>query len=266
LIHIFRVTLLDMATLTPEQNQAKWLLMSVVDKNGLVNIGRKSPNGKDYSDLSQCWAHTTSSSSSGYGQKMVRGKPWGLHRLSWWVHNGFPDETHDFWKTRQFEISHQCDNKACVNPDHLRLVSCSANKKEAVTRVRVLKEPKERVRVTVACYGCRADGHHACVGFPCSECVKHGTECIKEEPTVKPQAFAPGHGAGENNIKAVLSSEQVIAIRARKMAGLAYGGLKELAKEYPDVTYVTLQAILGRRDYRKADKPPGWDAWFDANK
>jgi hypothetical protein len=83
---------------------------------------------------------------------------------------------------------------------------------------------------------------------------------------VKPQAFAPGHGAGENNIKAVLSSEQVIAIRARKMAGLAYGGLKELAKEYPDVTYVTLQAILGRRDYRKADKPPGWDAWFDANK
>jgi hypothetical protein len=50
------------------------------------------------------------------------------------------------------------------------------------------------------------------------------------------------------------------------MAGLGYGGLKELAKEYPDVTYVTLQAILGRRDYRKVDKPPGWDAWFDANK
>jgi len=83
---------------------------------------------------------------------------------------------------------------------------------------------------------------------------------------VKAQAFAPGHGAGENNIKSILTSEQVISIRARKMAGLAYGGLKEIAKEYPDVTYVTLQAIVYRRDYRKTDKPPGWDAWFDANK
>lgn len=221
-----------MAALTPEQERMLALLMSVIDKNGVMNVGRKSPNGvKDYSHLSQCWSHTTSVSSNGYGQKQMLGKMWNLHRLSWWLHNGCPTESHDFWQSRKFEVSHLCDNKACANPGHLTLETCKKNKMDAVERVRVAKPKKEK---------------------------KVG------DYKATPGSFTVGHGAGDDNIKAILTSEKVIAIRARKMAGLGYGGLKELAKDYPDVSYVTLQAILGRKDYRKNDKPPGWDEWFSA--
>ena len=77
----------------------------------------------------RCWLWGGATSSSGYGvlQKGKRGE--GLvraHRLSYEIHNG---------KIPQgMLVLHSCDNKLCVNPDHLSCGDYSRNIKEAWER------------------------------------------------------------------------------------------------------------------------------------
>lgn len=70
-------------------------------------------------------------------------------------------------------------------------------------------------------------------------------------------AFKPGNGAGENNIKSKLSTEIVLTIRTRFMKGVPYGALLKWAEEY-NISYITIQAIVGRKGYRKDENPEGW--------
>ena len=234
-------------------------LMSVIDKNGLINLGRivTKTDGTiiDYSTLSQCWNHTTGKSSNGYGQICINHKTQNLHRLSYWIHNGCPDMSN-----RKKHVCHSCDNPDCANPDHLSYKSAKENIEEAVSRIRIIKPKKTPIRTTVACNNCRADTHHKCDGFPCSQCLKKDIECIKEEHVVTSGAFKKGQTSGENNIKCKNPSTTIYEIREKVMKGLEYGGLKNLLKNYPDISYTTLQAIVGRETYRTEPEatPPGW--------
>lgn len=76
---------------------------------------------------------------SGYGLASIRGRSTGAHRVSWEIHNGpIPSG---------MVVRHDCDNKPCVRPDHLRLGTPGENSADLVargTKGRHLREPRIR--------------------------------------------------------------------------------------------------------------------------
>ena len=76
-----------------------------------------------------CWEWTGATNrNGGYGQIGVRGKIIRAHRLSWvWVNNKIPKDMH---------VLHKCDNRVCVNPDHLFLGTQKDNMQDCVRKGR----------------------------------------------------------------------------------------------------------------------------------
>ena len=80
-----------------------------------------------------CWVWVGSITGSGYGflhygTKTER-KPYRAHRLSWELHYGvIPD---GLW------VLHKCDNRKCVNPDHLFIGDRSDNMRDCAEKGRV---------------------------------------------------------------------------------------------------------------------------------
>lgn len=73
-----------------------------------------------------CWLWKGSFGPSGYGQFKAFGKMVGAHRFALELYKG------PIPKGKQ--ALHSCDNKACVNPDHLRVGTHTENMAEASSR------------------------------------------------------------------------------------------------------------------------------------
>ncbi|MBC22303.1 MAG: hypothetical protein CMJ32_00095 [Phycisphaerae bacterium] len=88
----------------------------------------------------ECWEWTGAVMSNGYGvikegspsRKMIT-----AHRVSAAIHFG-PLKPSDV-------VCHSCDNRRCVNPDHLRIGTQSENIREAVARGRYVRRRHARV-------------------------------------------------------------------------------------------------------------------------
>ena len=70
---------------------------------------------------SGCWLWTASIDTGGYGQIKKTDRLVHAHRVSWELHNGPIPEGLD--------CLHQCNTRACVNPDHLWLGTAIDNMK-----------------------------------------------------------------------------------------------------------------------------------------
>lgn len=72
----------------------------------------------------------------GYGRMVVARVDIRAHRLSHWIHRGpIPDDV---------AVLHHCDNRLCVNPDHLYLGSQTENMRDASSRKRLRPPLGER--------------------------------------------------------------------------------------------------------------------------
>jgi hypothetical protein len=91
--------------------------------------------------LTGCWLWTHSFSEDGYGKmpRKVEGER-AAHRISWRLARGaIPEGLH---------VLHKCDNRACVNPDHLYLGTNTENIGDMIRRKRhrTVLSPEETLR------------------------------------------------------------------------------------------------------------------------
>lgn len=73
-----------------------------------------------------CWLWTGAPTKKGYGQFKYQDMNLKAHRVSYALWKGELDE--------ELCIMHECDNKICVNPDHLEQGTTSKNTSDAYTR------------------------------------------------------------------------------------------------------------------------------------
>lgn len=87
----------------------------------------------EYRNLGPCipWRKKTGEIGKGYGQTKYEGELVNKHRAAYCNAHGV---TLSELKEKKLVIRHKCDNKACINPEHLEAGTHQENMKDVVRR------------------------------------------------------------------------------------------------------------------------------------
>jgi hypothetical protein len=75
-----------------------------------------------------CWIWQKSCFVDGYGQTSLKGKKVRAHRLSYFLFKGI--------NPGKLYVCHTCDNRKCINPDHLWLGTAKKNTQDSIIKGR----------------------------------------------------------------------------------------------------------------------------------
>lgn len=170
--------------------------MRFVDKNGPISL---TADGN-------CWQWTGGIRGNGYGQFWYKGTNRKASRVSYELFVDDPGKNF---------VLHKCDNRLCVNPDHLFLGDHTANMEDRNIKGRLATGDRNGSRLHPECLA-RGDNHWA-----------------RKHPEIR---------QGENNGRAVLTEMDVRKIRSEYAAGIKRS---DLAKRYK-LTWRTIDLIVKR--------------------
>lgn len=74
-----------------------------------------------------CWVWQGTKRSNGYGVTVYRGKQTTTHRAMFEIHHGVELNS-------EMEVDHTCNNRGCINPQHLEAVTHVENMKRGLDR------------------------------------------------------------------------------------------------------------------------------------
>lgn len=89
-----------------------------VEERFLAKVDKSGANG--------CWNWTAAGRGNGYGTIKIDGKARDAHRVA-----------HEMWIgeiPKGMVVMHKCDNRSCVNPEHLQLGSYRDNHTDAIAK------------------------------------------------------------------------------------------------------------------------------------
>lgn len=103
----------------------KWILSQGFRVHPLERIVSKCTKDKN-----GCWNYTGSLDSCGYGIFKIEGRNLGAHKVSYILHNGDFDQD-------IYEMMHDCHNRRCINPEHIKAGTHKQNMSYSDTRKRM---------------------------------------------------------------------------------------------------------------------------------